>query len=71
MNGTGRVNVSQGVVMATQGSGAALSPALGGWMAQSIGYRATLALLGSFSLVSLPLWLAFASMRKPACAEPS
>jgi len=70
MNGTGRVNVGQGAVMTTQGLGAALSPALGGWMAQAIGFRATFALLGCFSLVSLALWLAFAPMLKPACANP-
>ena len=70
MNGTGRVNVGQGAVMTTQGLGAALSPALGGWMAQAIGYRAAFAALGGFSLVSLALWLAFAPMLKPACANP-
>ena len=70
MNGTGRVNVGQGAVMTTQGLGAALSPALGGWMAQAIGYRATFAVLGSFSLVSLVLWIAFAPLLKPACANP-
>jgi len=71
MNGTGRVNVGQGAVMTTQGLGAALSPALGGWMAQAIGYRGAFAVLGGFSLVSLALWLLFAPMLKPACAEPS
>ena len=70
MNGTGRVNVGQGAVMTTQGLGAALSPALGGWMAQAIGYRATFAVLGGFSLISLALWVAFAPMLKPACANP-
>ena len=71
MNGTGRLNVGQGAVMTTQGLGAALSPALGGWMAQAIGYRATFTVLGAFSLVSLALWLAFAPMLKPACADPT
>jgi MFS family permease len=70
MNGTGRVNVGQGAVMMTQGLGAALSPALGGWMAQAIGFRAAFAVLGGFSLVSLALWLVFAPMLKPACANP-
>ncbi len=39
LSGTGRVNVGQGAVMTVQGLGAALSPALGGWIAQEIGLR--------------------------------
>ena len=38
LNGTGRVNVGQGAVMTVQGLGASLSPALGGWVAQYLGY---------------------------------
>jgi len=38
LNGTGRVNVGQGAVMTVQGIGAALSPAMGGWFAQWLGY---------------------------------
>ena len=38
LDGTGRVNVGQGAVMTVQGLGASLSPALGGWIAQAIGY---------------------------------
>jgi MFS family permease len=68
MNGTGRVNVAQGAVMTVQGLGAALSPALGGWIAQGAGYPIAFALLGSLSLVSLGLWLAFARLLRPACA---
>ena len=68
MNGTGRVNVGQGAVMAVQGIGASLSPAIGGWLAQLIGYPTTFVILGSLSLVSLVLWIAFASFLKPACA---
>jgi len=72
MNGTGRVNVGQGAVMAVQGIGASLSPAIGGWMAQLMGYPVAFLILGSFSLVSLALWVGFASLLKPACAgEPS
>ena len=37
LDGTGRVNVGQGAVMTVQGLGASLSPAIGGWMAQSLG----------------------------------
>ncbi|HEX7813584.1 MFS transporter, partial [Dyella sp.] len=56
MQGTGRVNVAQGAVMTMQGIGAALSPALGGWVAQSIGFRGAFLLLGAISMGSLALW---------------
>jgi MFS family permease len=68
LNGTGRVNVGQGAVMTVQGLGASLSPAIGGWIAQEIGYSAMFMILGSFALVSVALWLGFASLLKPACA---
>ncbi|MBB5886790.1 MFS transporter [Xanthomonas sp. LMG 8992] len=61
LQGTGRVNVGQGAVMTMQGVGAALSPALGGWIAQVFGYRAAFMLLGGISLLSLALWV---GMRK-------
>ncbi|XQA62179.1 MFS transporter [Xanthomonas sacchari] len=61
LQGTGRVNVGQGAVMTMQGVGAALSPALGGWIAQGFGYRAAFMLLGGISLLSLALWV---GMRK-------
>jgi MFS family permease len=67
LNGTGRVNVGQGAVMTVQGIGASLSPMLGGWIAQGLGYSVTFTILGSFALVSLGLWLAFAKMLRPAC----
>jgi MFS family permease len=60
MDGTGRVNAAQGAVMAAQGFGGAVSPALGGWIAQALGYPAALAILGGFGLVSLALWIGFA-----------
>jgi MFS family permease len=58
LNGTGRVNVGQGAVMTAQGVGAALSPAIGGWMAQGIGYGPTFTILGGFAVVSVALWVA-------------
>ncbi|GAB0116509.1 MFS transporter [Acidisoma sp. 7E03] len=67
LNGTGRVNVGQGAVMTVQGVGASLSPAIGGWIAQSLGYPAMFTILGCFALVSLALWLGFARLLKPAC----
>ncbi len=67
LDGTGRVNVGQGAVMTVQGVGASLSPAIGGWLAQAIGYRAAFYILGSFALVSLALWIGFAAILRPAC----
>src|ERR1700733_16046418 len=69
LNGTGRVNVGQGAVMTMQGVGASLSPALGGFIAQYLGYHAAFLILGSFAIGSVILWLAFASTLKPACAD--
>jgi hypothetical protein len=67
LSGTGRVNAGQGAVMTVQGLGASLSPAIGGWIAQEIGYSAMFVILGSFALGSIALWLGFASVLKPAC----
>jgi MFS family permease len=69
MDGTGRVNVGKGTVTAVQGIGASLSPAIGGWLAQWMGYPSAFAILGSFSLVSLKLWLVFAKSLRNACAN--
>src|SRR5450755_2076095 len=69
LNGTGRVNIGQGAVMTVQGLGASLSPAIGGWIAQEIGYSAMFLVLGSFALGSIALWLGFATTLKPACAR--
>jgi MFS family permease len=71
LSGTGRVNAGQGAVMTAQGLGAALSPAIGGWIAQGIGYGAMFLILGSFALGSIALWLGFSGVLKPACARPS
>jgi len=70
LSGTGRVNVGQGAVMTVQGLGASLSPAIGGWIAQEIGYGAMFLILGCFALGSIALWLGFASLLRPACARP-
>jgi MFS family permease len=68
LNGTGRVNVGQGAVMTVQGIGAALSPAIGGWLAQELGYPSAFVILGCFAVGSIVIWLAFATLLKPACA---
>ena len=67
LDGTGRVNVGLGAVLTVQGLGAALSPALGGWIAQLFGYHIAFLVLGTFSLGSLALWLGFAGTLRPAC----
>ena len=71
LSGTGRVNVGQGAVMTVQGLGASLSPAIGGWIAQEIGYGPMFLILGSFALGSIALWIGFASILRPACAQRS
>lgn len=64
LHGSGRV-----AVMTIQGLGASLSPLIGGWIAQEIGYSAMFLILGSFALGSIALWLGFASILRPACAR--
>lgn len=71
LKGTGHVNVGQGAVMTVQGLGASLSPALGGMIAQALGYRTAFLMLGSIALGSLVLWLGFANQLKPACGNAS
>jgi MFS family permease len=67
LNGTGRINIGQGAVMTVQGLGAALSPAIGGWLAQGIGYPSTFLLLGALALVSITLWCVYSTMLKKSC----
>ncbi len=67
LDGTGRVNVGLGAVMTVQGVGAALSPAIGGWLAQALGYHVAFYILGSFALGSLALWIGFTGTLRPAC----
>jgi MFS family permease len=64
LNGTGRINLGQGAVLTIQGLGASLSPIVGGWIAQTAGYGPAFLLLGSFGLISVGLWIAFASLVK-------
>lgn len=69
LNGTGRINLGQGAVMTVQGLGAALSPAIGGWVAEFLGYPATFVSLGGFAVVSLILWIGLGGVLKPACTS--
>jgi len=71
LNGTGRINVGQGAVMTVQGLGASLSAAIGGWIAQGLGYNGAFMILGAFALGSIALWVGFAATLKPACSEGS
>jgi len=72
LNGTGRINIGQGAVMAVQGIGASLSPAIGGWLAQLSGYSTAFLILGGFAVGSLVIWTAFLPLLKGACAgEPA
>jgi predicted MFS family arabinose efflux permease len=61
LNSTGRVNLGQGAVITIQGAGAAVSPALAGWIAQWVGYSPTFLILGSMGLVSAAIWIAMRS----------
>lgn len=63
LEGSGRVNVGQGIVMTVQGAGAALSPALGGILAHRFGYPAAFIALGAVSAGSLVLWRGIAQAR--------
>ncbi|GJC94263.1 major facilitator superfamily transporter [Colletotrichum higginsianum] len=66
MAGTGRVNVTFGIVGGvTRQTGAAISHSLGGWMAEARGYSFALYLSGVFPLVSLAIWLGFYKMLRP------
>lgn len=62
LQGTGRVNVGIGAVMTMQAVGAALSPALGGWIAQAAGYPTAFLALGAISAASLALWVGFSGV---------
>lgn len=70
LNGSGRINVGQGIIMTVQGLGAALSPAIGGWLVHFIGYSSTFLVLGSFALVAILLWsIKYKSLKE--CCKPS
>jgi MFS family permease len=68
LQGTGRVNVGQGAVATAQGVGAALSPVLGGVLAQHFGYASAFIVLGAVSIGSLALWLVHANQLRGVCA---
>jgi predicted MFS family arabinose efflux permease len=61
---TGRVNLAQGAVITIQGAGAALSPALGGFIANYIGFSPTFLVLGSLGLTAAAIWIALGAAVK-------
>lgn len=71
LSGTGRVNAGLAAVMTVQGIGASLSPALGGWIAETVGFGPTFLILGSFALGSIGLWVLQADVLGPACKSRS
>lgn len=61
LDGTGHINVGQGAIMAAQGLGGAVSPVVGGVIAQHLGFPTAFASLGALSVGSLMIWLGSAS----------
>lgn len=66
LSGTGHINAGLGAVMTLQGIGAALSPTVGGVIAERYGYRAAFLALGAIALAALVLWL----VTRPIMAGP-
>jgi MFS family permease len=69
LQGTGRVNVGQGLVMTVQGVGAGLSPALGGYLAHAFGYPAAFLALGGIAVGSVAVWVLFGAEVRQACKD--
>lgn len=62
LQGSGHFNVGLGFVLTIQGLGAAMSPAIAGWVAQRYGYAMSFTLLTGFAMVALLLWWHQASL---------
>jgi predicted MFS family arabinose efflux permease len=69
--GTGHVNAGLGAVMTMQGAGAALSPALGGYVAEKLGYPASFLVLGAVAVVALVLWMVAQPMTAQFSGKPA
>ena len=65
--GTGHVNAGLGAVMTMQGIGAALSPTLGGYVAETFGYAASFLVLGGVAALALLLWIAGRPVTAASC----
>ena len=70
LSGTGHVNAGLGAVMTMQGVGAALSPALGGYVAEKLGYAASFMVLGGIAVVALALWTVTRAMTSEHGGRP-
>lgn len=56
LQGSGHFNVGLGFVLTIQGLGAALSPAMAGWVAQRYGYAMSFTLLTGVAVLAILLW---------------
>lgn len=71
LSGTGHINAGLGAVMTLQGVGAALSPALGGIVAERFGYPLAFVVLGLVAVAGLVLWCVTRPLTAEACADQS
>lgn len=69
LQGSGHFNVGLGFVLTIQGLGAALSPAIAGWVAQRYGYALSFTLLTGFAVLALLLWWEQAKQASTQAAE--
>ena len=67
LSGTGHVNAGLGAVMTLQGIGAALSPTVGGMVAQQFGYAAAFLALGGIALLALIVWVGSRPVMAQSC----
>ncbi len=70
LRGSGHVNAGLGGVMTLQGVGAALSPAMAGFVAAKYGYGTAFLCLGGVAVLGLALWLLATPLVRAACAVP-
>lgn len=66
LDGTGHINAGQGMIMAAQGLGGALSPVLAGFTTEAWGFSITFLLLGGLALGALVVWLGFGPLVRRA-----
>ncbi len=69
LSGTGHVNAGLGAVMTLQGIGAALSPALGGVVAERFGYSVSFEVLAVVAIAALALWIVTRPLTGKACGD--
>jgi MFS family permease len=71
LDGTGHVNAGLGAVMTLQAVGAALSPTLGGIIAERFGYDSAFLALGGVACIALMLWVAARPLTLKVCVTPA